>query len=239
VRTDQSRTDYELACCFERELYLQSPPTSAEDLLIPTLYPEKFSSPLLSFQATFQQCCDHLDVDLATAEILDDVRLLTLCITSEYFDYTKKNTSSKVQNTALSINRRLHALPAISTRPSETEVIHEAIRIATLIYTNCIMTLIPFFNSSDKLLLQILYETVMRVPLSRWKEIPGIFLWILLVAAPSSGNDAQGRFLKKKMAVAGMSIGLENFNLATGHLRAFWIVQRWIAREIRLLKSIK
>jgi hypothetical protein len=32
------------------------------------------------------------------------------------------------------------------------------------------------------------------------------------------------------MAVAGMAIGMEDFNLATSYLRAFWMVQRWIAR---------
>jgi hypothetical protein len=86
--------------------------------------------------------------------------------------------------------------------------------------------------------MQELYSSILRVPLTRWKEIPGIFLWILLVAAPSSGNDAQGRFLKKKMAVAGMSIGLEDFNLATGHLRAFWKVQRWIAKESQKIEEV-
>jgi hypothetical protein len=66
--------------------------------------------------------------------------------------------------------------------------------------------------------------------LARWKELPGIFLWILLVACPGTKNDPQGRFLRKKMAVAGMAIGMEDFNLATSYLRVFWMVQRWIAR---------
>jgi hypothetical protein len=37
--------------------------------------------------------------------------------------------------------------------------------------------------------------------------------------------------LKKKMAVTGMTIGMEDFSLSIGCLRAFWKVQRWIARE--------
>ena len=76
-----------------------------------------------------------------------------------------------------------------------------------------------------------LLDKISAVGLARWKEIPGVFLWILLVSCPSAGNDLQGRFLKKKMAVTGMTIGMEDFRLAIGCLRAFWKVQRWIARE--------
>jgi len=61
--------------------------------------------------------------------------------------------------------------------------------------------------------------------------MPGIFLWILLVACPSVGDDHQGRFLRRKMAVTGMTIGMEDFGLAISQLKAFWEVQRWVARE--------
>jgi hypothetical protein len=39
------------------------------------------------------------------------------------------------------------------------------------------------------------------------------------------------------MACTGMSIGLEDFNLGTAYLRAFWVVQRWIDSE-RLKASV-
>lgn len=67
--------------------------------------------------------------------------------------------------------------------------------------------------------------------------MPGIFLWILLVACPSAGNDHQGRFLRRKMAVTGMSIGMEDFGLSIAQLRAFWKVQRWVAVEKERMKS--
>ena len=43
----------------------------------------------------------------------------------------------------------------------------------------------------------------------------------------------QGKWLKKKMAVTGMVIGLQEFGVAIGCLRAFWAVQRWT--EVRQL----
>ena len=56
---------------------------------------------------------------------------------------------------------------------------------------------------------------------------------MLLVACPSAGkvDELQGRWLKKKMAVTGMTIGMSDFGLAIAGLRAFWKVQRWVSRE--------
>ena len=76
-----------------------------------------------------------------------------------------------------------------------------------------------------------LYANICAVGLSKWKDIPGIFLWILLVATPSSGGDLRGRFLRKQMACTGMALGLEDFLRGTAYLRAFWVVQRWIEME--------
>lgn len=64
-----------------------------------------------------------------------------------------------------------------------------------------------------------------------WKEIPGIFLWVLLVLCPSCDQSMEDRSLQKKMAVTGMAIGLEGFGLGIEYLRVFWGVQRWIAKE--------
>lgn len=234
--TNSCSTDYELACCFERDLYLQPQPSADEDLRIPLSYPERFSSPLLPFEMTFQQSAGSLDLSLGAAEILDDVQALTLLITP--YPLTKTPTA-KIQSTASWANKQLQLSPSISTPATDSESIFETIRLAALVYSTCIMSLIPFYSPQHEPLLHELNDNLSRVSLTRWKEIPGIFLWILLIAAPSSGNDAHGRFLKKKMAVAGMSIGLEDFNLATGHLRAFWKVQRWIARESRRVEEVK
>jgi hypothetical protein len=67
-----------------------------------------------------------------------------------------------------------------------------------------------------------------KVALSRWKQIPGVFLWIMLVLCPGSKNDKKGRFVRRKMAVAGLSMGFDDFQASISYLRAFWLVERWI-----------
>jgi hypothetical protein len=140
---------------------------------------------------------------------------------------------SELQSAASWLQKQLEAIPVLITVSGipESELILEIIRRSAVVYSKCIATLSPFTNAYMQSELLEILEKISAVGLERWKEMPGIFLWILLVVCPSSGNDLQGRFLRKKMAVTGMSIGMEDFGLAIACLRAFWKVQRWIANE--------
>jgi hypothetical protein len=223
-------TDYELACCFERDLSMQDlNPMRDMDPPIPASYAEALKCPLIASPTTYKQTQEFLNLSMTTAEILDDVRFLTLLITSS----DVQSSTSHIQSTASWFHEKLEATP-ISTNTSytpEADLVFEIIHTTALTYTNCIATLTPFTNAYTPEELHSILSKIGIVDLSRWKEIPGIFLWILLVACPSAGNDLQGRFLKKKMAVTGMTIGMEDFGLAIGCLRAFWKVQRWISRK--------
>jgi hypothetical protein len=226
------RTDYELACCFERELSLQDlNPNRDTDPPIPLSYAEGLKCPLITSPNSFQQIQEVLDLSAAAAEILDDVRFLTLSITSP--DPSTTPSASKIQSTASWLHKQLELIPVptnISDTP-ERELILDILRSTALIYSRCIATLRPFTDAYTEFELLELLDKISAVGLTRWTGVSGIFLWILLVACPSSGNDLQGRFLKKKMAVTGMAIGMEDFGLAIACLRAFWKVQRWIGRE--------
>jgi hypothetical protein len=204
-------------------------PTRDMDPPIPVSYAEGLKCPLIPSPTTYTQTRETLNLCIPAAKILDDMRFLTLSITSPNLI----SSTSKIQATASWLNKQMEVIP-IPTNISDTleaDPILEIIRITALTYTNCISTLTPFTDAYTPTQLFSLLDKISVVGLSRWKEIPGIFLWILLVACPSAGNDLQGRFLKKKMAVTGMTIGMEDFGLSIGCLRAFWKVQRWIARE--------
>jgi hypothetical protein len=197
---------------------------------IPACYSEALKSPLLSSPTTFAQSRETLSLSLAAAEILDDIRFLTLSITSQ----DSQSSTSKIQSTASWLHKQLEQIPTPSTsNPSDSDLFFTIIHTTALIYTQCISTLSPFTNAYTSSALHALLSQIWLVPLAKWKEIPGIFLWVLLVACPSAGNvdELQGRWLKKKMAVTGMTIGMSNFGLAIAGLRAFWKVQRWVSRE--------
>jgi hypothetical protein len=76
------------------------------------------------------------------------------------------------------------------------------------------------------------YSLVSAVTMQKWKQVPGIFLWVLLVACPGCGDDRWGKWVKRKMAACGMGLGLINLGLAVGCLREFWRIGRWVRGEV-------
>ncbi|KAG7126958.1 hypothetical protein HYQ44_000678 [Verticillium longisporum] len=236
-------TDYEISCCFETELYLQSnDPVLQEEIPIPTSWPDGFDCPLIRSSVSFDDVKDKLRLTGAGARILDDVRFLTTSITEADGGPA---SIRKIQSTASWIYSRLSKVSGreggqsekeaevadVHELGSEAEHIEEALRLAGLIYSWSISSMAQISQFKDGKTLEQAYKAIRGVNLTRWKSIPGIFLWIMLVAAPSTKQDTRGRFIRRKMAVAGLSIGFESFGVGISYLRAFWLVQRWIARQ--------
>jgi len=80
----------------------------------------------------------------------------------------------------------------------------------------------------------------MRVSLSAWKKIPAIYLWVLLVVCPGSGEDAAfGRLMRRNISVTAIFMVFQHLGLAMGCLEGFWGVQRWIQRVVELEMEIE
>ena len=74
-----------------------------------------------------------------------------------------------------------------------------------------------------------------RIPLSRWKQTPGIFFWIVLAVTPFARDKQEGRFLKGMLAATTIAIGLVDWDVVMGMLRGFLAVQRWLRRGVKEL----
>ncbi|KUJ13091.1 uncharacterized protein LY89DRAFT_756462 [Mollisia scopiformis] len=223
-------TDFELACCFERDLFLIDPAMANHmDIPIPPTYPEFLRSPLLAYHETFRHDRMVLGLSPEAAEILDDVRFLTLSITSP----SDTTSTRKIQSTAAWLHERISTSPPLVPSPNAPfiTVTTSMINLTALLYTLSISMLIPISELWTTTLLHEFYTNLYSISMSQWKEIPAIFLWVLLVACPGSQEDQRGKWLRRKMAVAGMQVGMEDFGVSIGCLRAFWRVQRWVQDE--------
>ncbi|TKW57847.1 hypothetical protein CTA1_9831 [Colletotrichum tanaceti] len=223
-------TDYEIACAFETDLYwLENDPARDEELSMPTTWPDCYDSPLIASPSRFESIAGKLGLCATAAKILDDVRFLTVSVASQS---ASSGWTCKVRSTASWLYDRLRnrdtAGPAIVA--SEEEWILETVRIAALIYSWSIKSMRQISRFDDNETLEAAYQALTSVSMTTWKRIPGVFLWIMLVAAPNAAPDAKGRFVRRKMAVTGLSIGFEDFRLGISYLKAFWSVQQWIAK---------
>ncbi|KAH6662300.1 hypothetical protein B0J14DRAFT_308034 [Halenospora varia] len=238
--------DYQIAYCFERDLFLHRPGTYDKSAsTIPFPYPESFNSPLLDFSSPFVKLWETLGLSLPVAKILDDMRLLTtsimsLSLSGRFSGSFSKIDASKLQRTARFVHNRIRSLPVIDVTSSNDDIdfIYETCRIAAFAYSLSISSRIPFsqgyFRDDERR--QDFYSKIWKVSLTRWKKISGIFLWILLVAFPRTGDTRRGLYLKTDMGVTAayvtaLSIAVEDFDVAVGCLRAIWTVQRWIMRQ--------
>ncbi|KAH8752443.1 hypothetical protein F5882DRAFT_524557 [Hyaloscypha sp. PMI_1271] len=236
-------SDYQIACTCERELSLHNT-TNSDPLPALSSYPVAMESPLLQSNIHFVDICQTLDISKAAAEILDDMRFLTCSIIalsspSSASNETNAQETIKTVTTARWIHDRVSALPSISTldedsqNPLAADFIYECIRIASTIYSSAILHRIPF--SSTKVCSparqQAFWTNMSRIPLSRWKTVSGIYLWLCLVFCPAAEWTGYGRFLKSMVSTTLTYIGLVDWEGMRGCVEGFLRVQRWLRGE--------
>ncbi|KAK0639821.1 hypothetical protein B0T16DRAFT_497811 [Cercophora newfieldiana] len=239
--------DYAIACCFERGLcVLEGKGSGAFMLPVPTEYSAYLACPVRAHPKTFEELEELLLLPFNTAKLLDDIRALTVAITESSSQASSEASRKKIQSTASFIHKRLQpdadeTSSDETTKLSDDDVIRQTVRLAAIIYTESIIKLQPMTSiksTSDSE--QTLARNIKAVSSARWKRMPGVFLWIVLVAVvqPTSdtagdfdGNsdeDSRRRWLRRKLGAAAQAVGQEEFGLSIAYLRAFWLVQQWI-----------
>lgn len=158
------------------------------------------------------------------------MRFLTstiLSLTHPHSQPTTRLDETKFLATASWIHKRLTAPPTPSS-PLTNDYLHQSCVFAATIFSLAILTRSALSQACTSDLLHKLWMAQWRVPLSRWKEIPGVFFWIVLVAAPFAQNQPMGRWHKGMIASSTISIGLVDWDVSISTLRGFLAVQRWL-----------
>ena len=217
-----------MACCFETDLCVQDGEYARKSCLpCPALPNESLACPLGEHPRGSADLKQKLYLSNESAIIIDDVRFLTLSIASPG---TSTSDPAKIRSMASSMHKRIQDLDVLIPRitdgdgehsPTSTEeaVVTATIRQAALIYTDAIMSLQPISHVKDDKTTKTLCDNLRTVSSNRWKEIPGIFFWLLLVATPQTpdknrgdgrvhvGKDLRNKYLRRKMATAAQVIG--------------------------------
>jgi hypothetical protein len=201
-------------------------------------------SPLIQSNIRFVDVFETLGISKAAADILDDMRFLTCSIIALFSSSSSPSSSAtispeaiKLLTTAHWIHDRVSALPSISTlssdpqNPPADDHIYECCRLASVIYSSAILDRIPLSKACSMDEQQMFWANMPRIPLSRWKTISGIYLWLTLVFCPAAEWTGYGRFLKSMASTTLTYIGLEDWDVMVGCLEGFLRVQRWLRGE--------
>lgn len=231
------RTDAQVAFTFECDLLLHDPERYAPVPQVSS-YPLHVSSPILLSNVPFTspQLLDTLDINTATARILEDVRFLTSSVVSLSTNPSSAGIETKFFATVRWIHSRL-LMPTSYLDPHsdsdqkyqpETDPLHQTLHTASLIYTTALLDQAPLSRVTTSSNLSSLWSNMWRVPLSRWKTIPGLFFFVLLIISPFTRDKPEGRFIKGLVPATVMGIGLEDWDCLVAMLRTFLCVQRWL-----------
>jgi hypothetical protein len=74
-----------------------------------------------------------------------------------------------------------------------------------------------------------LLEATSHVPLQKWKEMPGIWLFILLVANAGARFTREGRLSRALTRICSFSIALRDWQAMVNLMESFLAVQKWIS----------
>jgi len=215
-----------MACSFDRE------PSFGHHVEDQTAGSVCMSTPLLASESRFSAHLDELHISEETAMILDDMRFLTTSIIKLGNLDPLEQDLSKLLATSTWIRDRICSLSDgnDTTISSPESLIHCSCRTVALIYCKAIVERIPLSQACTPEDISSLWGTMWQVTLTRWKAIPGIFIWIILSAHQAAQDTAYGRFLKSMLKTSSLYMALEDWNLVDGALMTFIELQRWLRK---------
>ncbi|KAH9213581.1 hypothetical protein DL95DRAFT_524415 [Leptodontidium sp. 2 PMI_412] len=225
------RTDYQIASTYECELFLD---IDSRECSVPVLscFPLELDSPMLQSHIAFVDTTTVQNITTEAAQILDDARSLTMSVLALRENEFPSSARDTILAGILSIHQKLISSPATNSSSPE-DFLYQACRAAAIIYSSATITKTPLSMACTPQLLQQLWVTMWRVPLPRWKQIPGIFLWILLVANPFARDKPEGRFFKALTPATIIAMGAIEGDTVMATLKGFIAVQRWLGGSLR------
>jgi hypothetical protein len=170
------------------------------------------------------------DLGPSTIKILDYMKFLTTSLLVTQSALATPQTIAKSEATALWIYDQVAALPSIAPTPlnSPEDLLYETIRLTALLYCKTITSRTLLSRNSQPAICTSLWQTIWLISLSRWKQVPGVFLWVMLVACTSLKQHSQRIFLNMNIWMVALYIELSSHEVIVSSLDAFVRIQRWI-----------
>jgi hypothetical protein len=217
--------DYNISSTYDREL------SFPHNIAILPRHPAHVMTPLLSSSGvTFSSSTEELGISKETAAILDDMRFLLISIIKQVDRPTGSQEWSKLKITATWTRDRISSLPSGNEPDSSlaNDFVYKSCKTAALVYCRALTEHIPFSQACTILDLGQLWASMWRISLTRWKRIPGIFLWILLSGIQAAEATPYARFLKSMLKAVCTYLAVDYWDVADGACMGFVRLQRWL-----------
>jgi hypothetical protein len=233
--------NYHLAVILERESFL-CPPSEHNYRFIPTYKSarEDLESPLYRAGGPSNSMTARWSVDDTTSHILESMSFITTN-THSYMstgvpDLACKNWLHKLSH----IQNGLLALPPVSFNGSATRetLIYDCCRLTAIVYCKAILGFIPFSIACTPEDLDRIYSTMNLIPITKWMQISGVWLWILCVVNPAARYKFEGLRLRMFLKNVTSALGLIDWQVLVNCMESFLNIQLWIREQGRRPQSL-
>jgi hypothetical protein len=137
-------------------------------------------------------------------------------------------TSSLSEHSQPSLPKNESTHASSSSMETPPDYLYQSIRLAALMYTTAIVERKPFSTVCSLHDFYQLWTTIWRVPLTVWKSMMGIFLWIEVAITPPSRDTPHGRFVKSMLTIVCLNMGVDNWDSTSSALRGAIRLQAWL-----------
>lgn len=186
-------------------------------------------TPLLYSQVTFSNVSTELKLTVETACLLDEMGFLIQTVIRQLHRVPNQLESMKLEKTALWVRNRISILPeGNDSHLLSKDFLYKSCRIASLIYCKAITERIPLSRACTIQDLNALWINMWQITLTRWKQIPGIFLFVILSANQAAQTTPHGRLLKSMFKASSSYIALDYWDVADGALMSYLKLQTWL-----------
>jgi len=187
-------------------------------------------TPLANVEMDFTSETEELQISKQTAIILDDMCFLLKYLMRQVDRDISVEEKTKFKTTSIWIRDRIAALPEGGPLdgPLARDFIYKSCRIAALIYCKAIVERVNLAKACTLSDLTQLWGNMWRIKLSRWKQIPGIFLFILLSGIQAAQDTPHGRFMKNMMKATNSYMSVDSWEVVDASMMTFMRLQRWL-----------
>lgn len=133
------------------------------------------------------------------------------------------------------------AIPATETGDGGPDYVYQTVRLTALLYSRAIAQRQPFSRTVSEEEFRGVCTTAWRVPLARWRQLLGVFTWVLLPlvaagtvvtssssAAADKAAAGQRRFVRGMLSAGLLQMGLDDWAVAARAMEAALGLQRWL-----------
>jgi hypothetical protein len=187
-------------------------------------------SPLWISGTSFVDKVDVWKIHHITAVVLDQISLLTAQTRVSVFNDPSDLEYPQLMLAITRAHAWISALPSAyePDHPTTDDFIYEAVRLTAVIYCRALLHHTPLSQTITNEEVDATLEAISHISLSRWKDIPGVWLFILLVVNSGTKFCREGQLSRALARICSFSIGLPDWQTFVNLIESFCAVQKWI-----------